>query len=1222
MKKIYILLVMLVQLFMVENVLAQCTHTISLYDTYGDGWNGGSVTVTVNGTPVLTNITLGGGAGPLGFNFSASNGDNITVTYSAGSWAYENWFSVTDGGGGTLVNNYYPNTSGTWTGTGSCSTPPPPTAIIPPVCYDMNGNTGGFNNGVGGAAWNSGATTTPSSGTGPQGADANGGSGFFFTEASGGLTNTTYAMTGYFDLSAGGYNLSFDYHMFGTNMGSLSVLVNGASVWTTSGSSGNVWLTEIIDLSAYTGSSVEITLTSTTGNGWSSDCAIDNVCVNDTPPVISGCTDPNSLNYNSAATIDDGSCYFGIPSSGSNAYNTCGITLYDNGGSVADYSNGSNGQTTLTPSTPGQAIALNFLSFNLENGFDYLYVYDGNSTAAPQVAGSPFSGTTLPANIISSAAGGELTLVFTSDGSVTRPGFEISVSCVTSLPADPTSASASSSSICEGSSTTLSAAGVVGTAYWFEGSCGTTGQIGTGATLTVSPTSTTTYYVRNNDGQWSANCASVTVTVNPIPTVNAGVDQTICAGFPAQLTGTASATTSAPGSITTTFAAGNSQNGNMFDVLPSQSLTITDFDVHFSGTGDFEVYYKTGSHVGFETNAAAWTLAGSANAIAGSGVGVGTPLNLNLALPLTAGQTYAFYVTCSSGGIVNYTNGAAVGNILVSNADITVYEGVGKVYPFGATYSPRNFNGIIHYDVGSSATPSLAWTPAATLSDATILNPEALPAATTTYTLTATANGCSNSDDVLVTVDQPSIPATSIGGTGSLCLGTTTTLTVQGGALNGTSNWEWFSNNCGGTPIGTGASISVTPSTTTTYFVAASANGTCPATACANGTVSLPVPSNNLSGNGETATCTVNQGGYIHLLTPAGDLVASINSNGQNLGTVTATSYLETTPLLIDNCNNIGNPNFQVSVNNRHWVITSAIAPSAPVEVLLPTTEAEWQLMGTEAFANGNINDDITNGLADVGCTKYSGPNENANFPDNCGQGGAFTWHSQTSNGNINAMAGLTGHAATDKYITVDVNSFSEFWLHGSSTSSPLPVELVDFSSRCIDGDVAIEWSTASENNSMHFEVESSVDAFNWEAIAVVDAAQFSTSLIDYAILHEGAAREKNYYRLKQVDTDGAYEYYSIIYSDCGSDFDGAPIIFPNPSKNNFTIDFGGSGMKGIVQLTLVSMEGKEISNRQLNLGEGVSTFQINNLELQPGLYLIKMIDMTGKLFIIKHRFN
>jgi hypothetical protein len=51
-------------------------------------------------------------------------------------------------------------------------------------------------------------------------------------------------------------------------------------------------------------------------------------------------------------------------------------------------------------------------------------------------------------------------------------------------------------------------------------------------------------------------------------------------------------------------------------------------------------------------------------------------------------------------------------------------------------------------------------------------------------------------------------------------------------------------------------------------------------------------------------------------------------------------------------------------------------------------------------------------------------------------------------------------------------------------------------------------------------------------------------------------------------------------------------------------------------------MEGKEISNRQLNLGEGVNTFQINNLELQPGLYLIKMIDVTGKLFIIKHRFN
>jgi hypothetical protein len=50
-----------------------CTHTIRLTDTYGDGWNGGTITVTVNGVPVLTDIALTGTTGPEDYTFSASN---------------------------------------------------------------------------------------------------------------------------------------------------------------------------------------------------------------------------------------------------------------------------------------------------------------------------------------------------------------------------------------------------------------------------------------------------------------------------------------------------------------------------------------------------------------------------------------------------------------------------------------------------------------------------------------------------------------------------------------------------------------------------------------------------------------------------------------------------------------------------------------------------------------------------------------------------------------------------------------------------------------------------------------------------------------------------------------------------------------------------------------------------------------------------------------------
>ncbi|MDB5251460.1 MAG: hypothetical protein JWP27_629, partial [Flaviaesturariibacter sp.] len=109
------------------------------------------------------------------------------------------------------------------------------------------------------------------------------------------------------------------------------------------------------------------------------------------------------------------------------------------------------------------------------------------------------------------------------------------------LPSNPTSASASSSSICSntGASVTLTAAGVQGTATWST-SCGGA-VIGTGTTLVVSPASTTTYFVWNvNAAGASAGCATVTVIVNTpaTPTVTSPTSS-FCAGGAVVLTSSA-----------------------------------------------------------------------------------------------------------------------------------------------------------------------------------------------------------------------------------------------------------------------------------------------------------------------------------------------------------------------------------------------------------------------------------------------------------------------------------------------------------------------------------------------------------------------------------------------------------------------------------------------------------------------------------------------------------
>ncbi len=88
-------------------------------------------------------------------------------------------------------------------------------------------------------------------------------------------------------------------------------------------------------------------------------------------------------------------------------------------------------------------------------------------------------------------------------------------------PADPTSVTANYNVLCNGASTTLTANGSAGTVYWYTGSCGGTATSpATGNTLTVSPSTSTTYYARNyNNSQFSAGCASLYIVVNARPTV-------------------------------------------------------------------------------------------------------------------------------------------------------------------------------------------------------------------------------------------------------------------------------------------------------------------------------------------------------------------------------------------------------------------------------------------------------------------------------------------------------------------------------------------------------------------------------------------------------------------------------------------------------------------------------------------------------------------------------
>ncbi|MFZ1495479.1 MAG: CUB domain-containing protein, partial [Saprospiraceae bacterium] len=113
--------------------------------------------------------------------------------------------------------------------------------------------------------------------------------------------------------------------------------------------------------------------------------------------------------------------------------NLCSSGTFLDPGGNGNYSNSSNVTGTICPSTPGNCVSVQFNSFTLESTYDFLNIYDGNSTSAPQIGS--FSGSTAPSvcgggGVMATNASGCLTFRFTSDGSVTYAGWNATITCI------------------------------------------------------------------------------------------------------------------------------------------------------------------------------------------------------------------------------------------------------------------------------------------------------------------------------------------------------------------------------------------------------------------------------------------------------------------------------------------------------------------------------------------------------------------------------------------------------------------------------------------------------------------------------------------------------------------------------------------------------------------------------------------------------------------------
>ena len=126
-----------------------------------------------------------------------------------------------------------------------------------------------------------------------------------------------------------------------------------------------------------------------------------------------------------AATINCKSCKFVCSEKISNCSDsTCNAGFYDSGGKSLNYSNNENFIRTVCADS-GQCLLIDFNAFDIENGFDFLTIYDGDAVSDPIIG--VFTGTTSPDSVY--ATSGCLTLEFNSDASFTGAGWEADITC-------------------------------------------------------------------------------------------------------------------------------------------------------------------------------------------------------------------------------------------------------------------------------------------------------------------------------------------------------------------------------------------------------------------------------------------------------------------------------------------------------------------------------------------------------------------------------------------------------------------------------------------------------------------------------------------------------------------------------------------------------------------------------------------------------------------------
>jgi len=339
----------------------------------------------------------------------------------------------------------------------------------------------------------------------------------------------------------------------------------------------------------------------------------------------------------------------------------------------------------------------------------------------------------------------------------------------------------------------------------------------------------------------------------------------------------------------------------------------------------------------------------------------------------------------------------------------------------------------------------------------------------------------------------------------------------------------------------------------------------------------------SLAESKETATQTVHLGTNGLIPTGSCQIIGELAPDGTNpvSGVVSSEVWIDSTVQTYN-----GQPYVQ-----RHFDITPATnASTATATITLYATQAEF---------------DAFNAVSTVKLPMY--PTDRADesnisiiqFHGISASGTPGTYSGSTVTITPNAAFISWNYTLNRWEIMFPVNGFSGFIITATG-GTVLSLNLLSFSGELANGKTQLQWQTADEVSTDHFEVEKSTDGKHFAPIATIKADGFGNN--SYSTIDPQPQVGTNYYQLKVVNDDGTVSYSEIITVEVGIDGKAPFIIYPNPTSNQLVVEYDNATTATI---NIYSLDGQKV----LTTSTDQSKTPIDVSRLITGTYIVEYND-------------